>query len=135
MRLTIRYGNLLLADPALDIVSGVRFGGEIAVERVRFVRRDRAAVVARGGQIDTQTFRIERQHDTVVAAYTHLVDRRRKLRALNLTPGLIVEIRADYERPFVYKYRDAVVEPGESFHEGVRTFETFTVSGALADSL
>ena len=135
MRLTIRYGNLTLADPSLDVVSGVRLGGESSVERVRLVRRDRARCVPRGGQLDTQTFRLERQHDSVVAAYTHLVERRRKLRALNLTPGLTVEIRADYERPYVCKYTSAVIEPGESYQQGVRTFETFTLTGALADTL
>ncbi len=134
MNATIRYGTMLLAT-ATDIVSGVRISEEVAVEAVRFLRRDAGEMRPRGGQLDSESFTVERVHATAVAAYKHLHDRKRELRKLRLTPGLTCEIRVTWATPFVCKYLHATVAAGESYQSGCRTFEPFTVTGALADSV
>lgn len=132
--ITILLGTLRLADPS-DAVFGVEFDGDAEVEVVKYFRDDRAKTRGRGGQVDTVAFTVEREHPNLQAAVLWLVSRRKAVRALGLTPGLVATLTFDYGTPFVTKLLDATVKPGRSNMRGLRTSESFTLTGAFADTL
>lgn len=135
MNIGITLGAYALATSGTDIVSGVRRGAASTVEVVRPFRRDRARSVARGGRLDTLSFVVEREHASVAAAAAWLISRARELRALNLAAGVTATLTLNYGgAPVVATYAEATVADGEAWQIGVRTFEPFTVSGALDDA-
>ena len=117
-----------------DVVTGLDLGDEVAVETVRLFRRDRALTRPRGGQLDTLAFTVERVHASYAAAVAYAASLRRTLRPLAMGAPLTVTVVTDGISPVTLSYADASVRTsGITRVLGVRTIQSFTVQGALAD--
>ena len=117
-----------------DVVTGLDLSDEVAVETVRLFRRDRALTRPRGGELDTLAFTVERVHASYAAAVAYAASLRRTLRALAMSAPLTVTVVTDGTSPVTLSYADASVRTsGITRVLGVRTIQSFTVQGALAD--